>query len=556
MRVSRSFVLLSVLVVAAVPATAQEAPADLEAAFRGPAAESLAPALLREWVGDLPPSRRIEVAKALARLAPVDAAPILAESLRKPEQAEAAAMALRGLSPKAVAAALVPVLPDLPETSLPHALAVAGSAQVPPASLAPFLSGDPPVSDAALRALGLIPNSETATILTDRLHQSKSTPPPGALIDATLRVAGDDGLNPMIAQDLYRALESTDLPLHARRGVFLGRCENPATLADRIRAVLSDPNQDDLYGASIQQIRRLPEAQAWVAVASLAPALPPASAAAMLDAATSLPPDWIRPALHEALSTEDTKVQEAAIRALARAGSAESVPLLVAVATANAELRPEVERALIRVPDATSAILKVLPEYPALAATLGNALAGRGDPAALPTLLDWAAKDPTLGPVAWKGLGRLATPDDLDKLIDALPEEENALLVRPASLALVRTARRLEDPTDAGPRLARAMHDAKSPAQQRLLLDVLAALGGPAAVGALQETVQSGSADTRDHAVRALIECDDPATVPVLQMVHQNPPAPIHRALAARRLRQLAPQLPPDQAETILRGLD
>ncbi|MCX6925781.1 MAG: HEAT repeat domain-containing protein, partial [Verrucomicrobia bacterium] len=249
------------------------------------------------------------------------------------------------------------------------------------------------------------------------------------------------------------------------------------------------------------------------------------------------------PAANEALiyaaTGEDQAARLAALAGLARQeGTAENVALLLdAAASRTGPEQAAARDSLIRLRGlrADSALLaRVNSGTPALRVEAIQAIGQRGLTEGSAALLQ-AAHDPVpaVRLAAIKALGQVAGSADylamIDLLVQAEQSQEREEFVRAVTAVALRIEQpelRLEPLTD---RLSRASVDATT-----ALLPILASLGGPAALKAVQSAAQRKETGIQDAAIRALANWPDASALEILRTIIPSTPITTHRKLALR----------------------
>jgi HEAT repeat protein len=122
----------------------------------------------------------------------------------------------------------------------------------------------------------------------------------------------------------------------------------------------------------------------------------------------------------------------------------------------------------------------------------------------VPVLLKAArSADAKIRPDAIKMIGDLGGADQLPALLELLDTVDRPQDLAAAEQAIASACTKAKDPQAQADKLAGRLPQAK-PAQQAVLLRVLAAVGGPNSLKAVRTLIDSGNADVRSAAIRAL----------------------------------------------------
>jgi HEAT repeat protein len=122
----------------------------------------------------------------------------------------------------------------------------------------------------------------------------------------------------------------------------------------------------------------------------------------------------------------------------------------------------------------------------------------------VPVLLKAARNaDPKIRPDTIKMIGDLGGADQLPELLELLDAVDRPQDLAAAEQAIASACTKAKDPQAQADKLTGHLPQAK-PAQQAVLLRVLAAVGGPNSLKAVRALIDNGNADVRSAAIRAL----------------------------------------------------
>jgi HEAT repeat protein len=358
-----------------------------------------------------------------------------------------------------------------------------------------------------------------------------------ALLQAARELASRGQAGPSRA--IYEALSGpAELP-QVRRGALVGRLDlgSPGS-AEVIASVLQgdDAALKPVAIAAIAASRVKTVAQ--ISAGKLS-ALPAPDRVLLIEALAAFNDPKVRMALLEAAENSELPTRVAALRALATAGDASVVPLLVQKAgsrvlqeakAATDSLRqlhgPGVEQAMRDYILGASADLR---------SQLIPVLADRQATQAVPALLLQAEEpDERVCRPALRTLGVLAREQDLPsllRLLAHLPVES----ARPdAEAALAQVVARATDPATPTQEVLSVLKSAPPAPLKCSLLRLLAAIAGDEAYQGVATALRDSDADVRDSALRCLSDWPDARPLPVLLEVAKNDSAELHRTIALR----------------------
>lgn len=223
------------------------------------------------------------------------------------------------------------------------------------------------------------------------------------------------------------------------------------------------------------------------------------------------------------LESASADVKAAAIDALGLVGTADQVPALFKIALGADDAAKAARTALNVLPGvpASKAIAKLtasgapVPERVLAAEILGS----RQARSEVNTLLALGADaDESVRNAAAKALRAVAGPGELKALVARLKDAASEADASRAKDVLMSVVERATDREAAAQTLLAAVHG--TPAGQKGVLPVLAKVGGPAALAAVQDLIAKGGAEIHKDAVRALADWrgGDEALQPLLQV--------------------------------------
>lgn len=266
--------------------------------------------------------------------------------------------------------------------------------------------------------------------------------------------------------------------------------------------------------------RELPYPEVTSAFVERLSKMPPEREARLLCALGDRGDKKALPAVSARLKSSDPAVRQAAVRAMKTLGDASVVPMLLETAAgpdaAAAEAAFET-LCTLEGRDVDEILIRLVEESEPRLRPLVLQIAGKRRMAgAIPALKRAArSQDAKVRRAALAALGSAAGLEDLEFLVEtairpAMPEERED-----AREALRAACRRAPDREACADRLVAAME--KAPLEGKaLLLEALAAVGGPRALEAALEKARAGDAGVREAAVKALGEWPSEDAAPKL----------------------------------------
>lgn len=408
---------------------------------------------------------------------------------------------------------------------------------------------DRALAEAALSALGRIGGFSAADTL-ERLRRT-------AAEDTRVRVAlaliqcaqrfSREGETAKAAA-LYQRLFLDPGPLRVRRAALIGLISTTAGPAadELIMRTMKDPDAA-LRATAIAQIPTLKDANSTRRFAGLLSGASTETQLLLIEALTERGDLAARPALEGLLQSPSPAVSLAVIRSIGRFADAASAPALLQLITTATE-RPRIEAALGAMRLLSGNIVDE-----AIVKTLKNATAGLR-PALIELLADRHAtnsasailqetmtRDAAITKAAWKALGVLGGPGQMDAALNRLVALEDRSLAADAEAAIVRITQQFRNPEVRADATLAAYRKAESPAVRESLLRVLAGIGGAKALDCVVEAASDKQPAIRDAAMRLVSTWTDHAAIkPLLKFAADAKDATIRVVMIRGALRLLA----------------
>jgi HEAT repeat protein len=376
---------------------------------------------------------------------------------------------------------------------------------------------DPAVVGAAIAALGRIANPAALGVLAGLRADARASVA-GAAREATLVAAerlAETGKRGQ-AEGLFVELLAPEVAPGLRCGALTGllRLDSDGGVA-RIAEVLNTQDAA-LKPVAIAHIARLEARVATRKFAAWLPGLAPADQVLLIAALAERGDPAARPAVAGLLGSPDGAVRWAAAEALGSLGDASNVPALcrfLADAATPAEGR-RIEWVLSRLAGGETvdrALMtwlrdrKAAPKAPVL-----SALVRRGSRVAMPLLrVEAGSEDPALARLAFQGLSRLAVPEDLPDLLEALGGLRAAAVEDEAAANVARALERLVPPERRSALIRTALGRTAAPEVRSRYVRLLpAGADGPGLAAVEAALTDTG---TRAAALQALADWPDRA---------------------------------------------
>ncbi|MBX3177614.1 MAG: HEAT repeat domain-containing protein [Candidatus Hydrogenedentes bacterium] len=486
------------------------------------------------------------VCRQLAVMGTRDSVDTLASLIADPGLADYALRALVENPNPAALDALVAAIDSAPATqkvAVINALARKGDERAVKPLTALLDHADQALAQAATAALGGIGGSGCAPLF-DRL-EARGTAGGAVLADACLQCASSlDAKGREQAIGVYNALYEPSQPGHIRAAALSGLVAlQPEKARDYVVAALneSDPN---LVLVASGFIRNLPGEEATATFAGMLAGADPKTQLLLIDALAHRGEPGALDAIMAAANGENETVRLAALAALGRLGTHETVPFLLELAAnASGEAQRTARASIATIPgnQADVAALKAAQEGAgAVQLEAIRALASRRAIRTSPALLDLAATgEANVRAEALSALRVLAGQDDMAALLGILADAGDDTQRRNAAQTITDLAGRI--PADDGKTapVVNALAGAPNDPTRAALIGILGRIATDEALAVVREQVQAATGPVQVAAVEALAAWPDTRTLPDLKALAGNAAHPARGAAFAGYVRQL-----------------
>lgn len=410
---------------------------------------------------------------------------------------------------------------------------------------------DAEVASAAAAALGAIGTADAAEALREALAASPTAAVAMACLACAEKLAEAGERGPAI--QLYRAVRQSQAPEHLRADAARGVLRlAPPERARPVLVRLLQSERELEFNTALASLRELRGEEITAAAVGELDRLPPPRRALVLLALGDRPEGLPLPVVLGAAQSEYPAVREAAVRVLARIGDASAVSVLLDTALGEGPVALLARERLKSISGEAvdAAVLERLQsaEGPGMVVLLELAGA-RGLAAATPVARQaLSAAQPEIRRAALAALGQLVGLDELELLLELALADPSAPDTQAAREALRTAALRVED-RDACTACLAAKLQAAAAETQAYLLDLIGQVGGSAALSVVAQAAGSPDAAVKDAATRVLGEWATPDVAPELLNIAKNDTEGRYRVRALRGYLRVARQLqlPPDK---------
>jgi HEAT repeat protein len=531
-------------------------PARLRAADEQKTPQQIEQELLAVLRSDAPKAEKAVTCKKLAVHGSSQAVPDLARLLGDEQLASWSRIALEAIPGAAADEALRNSLDSLEGKLLVGAINSVGvrrDAGAVERLAARSKAPDAEVASAAAVALGHIANDAATSVLRKALPTSpdhvRSAVAEGLVLCAERLLAEGRSAE---AIEIFDEVRKADVPkqrrLEATRGAILARKEKGIPL---LIEQLHSPDKA-LFQLALSTARELPPGEVDEALAAELGRTAPERSALVVEAMADRKEGIVLPAVLKAAESGAKEVRLAAIAALGRVGDASCLlPLLQSALESDPQVGQTAKEALAELPGqgVDREIVSRLGQASGPAYPLLIELVGKRRIDAVPALvkaLDHA--DKAVRSAALTALGETVSAKDLSVLIGQVVAPKHAEDAAVALEALKAASVRMPDREACAAELNKALEAAPAPAK-KVLLEILAAVGGTQALAAVGAAAKSNDAELKDVSSRLLGEWMTADAAPVLLDLAKTGPSDKYQARALRGYVRIARQfvLPEEQ---------
>ncbi|HPC62353.1 MAG TPA: HEAT repeat domain-containing protein, partial [Verrucomicrobiota bacterium] len=413
--------------------------------------------------------------------------------------------------------------------------------------LARLLSNpDPETAQAAARALGSIGTPEAGRVLLaawpPASPANRASFAEGLFRCAETLLAQGRRKDAIRLYDLLRKeTESAAVRAAAWRGAMTARKTDDAVplLREALRS-----NDRVVFNAGLRVLLETPAKAAADAALGEMPRLSAMDKAQVVQILAQLRDPRVMPALVALATNAEKPAVLAALRAFPEIGDPSPVPTLVSLVDhSDRELREAALESLAAMPgpEADQAILAMLNHPDPARKLTGLDLAARRRLTPAVNQINQLARhhDAQVRLAAVRRLGEMGGSAEIPPVLDWLCRAQETAELEAAEQALAALCAREPNPEAAAALVAARLAQATTP-QKAVLLRVLSAVGGSAALNAIRAAVKDPAPEIRAAAVRALGSWRSPEVAPDLLELAQSAGDPTLKSLALRGYLTLA----------------
>lgn len=419
------------------------------------------------------------------------------------------------------------------------------------------------LSDAALARLAADPDLVVAEAAVIALGRSGEREARASL--ASLRKQAPEGLRRAVAQasfevaawisgmggsseaaGIYSDLVAPGNPDDIRRGALGGLLRTDADGGEKRMLEVLAGNDPALKPVAIAALPELKSPGASKAFAALLPKLEPGEQFLLVQALAQRGDADARDAVVQQLTAHDELVRHGAMSALGSIGDASTVPVLARATLTTQDLGElkavELALANLKGGDAVDQ---------ALAAQLRNRMAGpkapflaalvrRANPVSTRVFLaETASTDPAMAKLAFRGLSRTATAEQLPAVLDALGGLKAPAALDDAQASVGQLLKRVGTPSANAAAARTALAKTSAPEAWAALLPLLAMCPDAEGLKLVETAANDANPDTRDLGLRTLADWPDASAWAPLSNLYSKATRGTERVLVTRGLARL-----------------
>lgn len=394
------------------------------------------------------------------------------------------------------------------------------------------------VAPAALAALGRIACDGSVATIRGQLASTDAglraaAAEAGLLAAERRRITGDLAT----ARAIYDACRAADVPTHLRSAATCGAIVTRGAEGVPLLMECLAATDRELRRAGLRAARILDGSAVTAALAGRMQGAQPAERVQLIAILADRGGPAVAAPIAAQAGNDAAEVRSAAIQALARLGDQAGAPaLLGALGGDDADAAIAMTGLAAMKWDGLDALLlsQSTGKPPAVRAKVITVLADRRSAAAVPAILAQTADaDPAVATAAFKALGLLARPDDMDRLIAAALAAGDDNVRTQAERAIGLASQGAPAAVRSSPVL-KVLERTTKPADRALLLRVLGVQGSPSALATVQAALTDGDEQVRDAAFRALAAWPDATPMATMMAMAKDAPVPAWRILALR----------------------
>jgi HEAT repeat protein len=410
------------------------------------------------------------------------------------------------------------------------------------APLAKLLAGkdaDPAV--AAAYSLGRIGGDEASAAL---LRAMKSPLPAVKDAAVTAALACAEGFlaakNPQPAAALYDYILLQNPTAPTRRAAALGKIRAAGGRAAEVLLDSLRSNDEIVQEAAVAGIKDAIPAEGIGPVTAILPLLAEGSRVKLLAVLAEYPKERVLPSILNSLKSTSKFERIAALKALASAGDASSIPTLAEAAATLAGEEQAAARAslsLIKGREADEAVLTLLGKNisEAIKIELIQAVGERRIFAGKSVLMDRLSEISfRLRTQALKGLKIIGTPSDIPGLLDYLPKAPDDAEREETENAAAALAMKIAQPIGRANTVKARLNAEKDAGRKAGLIRVLGKIGDDSSLPDLRRALSSADTGVKDAAIRAIAGWPTAAPIEDVFEIAKSSGDETHKLLALR----------------------
>ncbi len=483
------------------------------------------------------------ICKELSIIGSKQAAPVLGKLLKDEKTADIALYALERISAPEVDKILLDALDKSAGKAKIGIVNTLGQRKTAKATdkLGKLLTAaDPLLAQAAAAALGKIGDEKAANLLEKSLQTSTGVTR-CRVLDAyllcadNLAVNGNTARAMAIYKNLYESKEPAPVRTAALRGLTLN--DNAGAVALILSVLQSDDKT--LQAAAISLLRELPQNTDFTFIINQLPALSVTGQIQLLTVFAEMNITTAHDAVINATKHEDESVRIAALTALTKLGTEADIVTLAQIAANTKGAEQEAARSSLYLMPGKAVDQTIVQKIPEVEnktrVELVKSTGERNIVSSSLTLLKTSTdEDRSVRRDSWRALALVASPEQLNDLLQIMVKEQDSGLRKEAEKTIVTVAQKYTDTDKQDKPVRELLTKTTDPEIKGSLLQILGKLGNKQALPILRETLKDKNPDLQAHAIRALSGWPNTEPLNDLLQVTKTSQNEIHQILALR----------------------
>jgi HEAT repeat protein len=393
---------------------------------------------------------------------------------------------------------------------------------------------------AAAAALGKIADDASIEILTKAKEKTKGAVK-ATVLDSYLKCADKLAMNGETerASTIYKELFDQNYELPIRSAALRGLINTNSTKSGEIILKILKTENEKVKTTAISLIRELPPSQSMQNIAAELPKLEVIEKIQLLSSLQDRKDISVHDDIVKAAKNKDVNVRIAAYKALTSLGDERDVSLLAKAAAKGEFAEKKVAKeslALLNGQKVNETILSSIKKAePALQVELIESIGDRNISTAVPMLLKTTASvNSKVRSASIKALELVASPENLNELVDILINVQSNVERRRAEKTVVAVAHKIETEDEQATVVLKKLATVKDVENRSSLLRVLGKIGDNNGLPVLKNALKDKNENIQKAGIQALSDWPSPEPLKDLLKVAESSTNEVNQVLALR----------------------